>query len=63
MSKKAVVDWTREAIAYLIEIEQMWIESTPDYELDDREKEILRNKIEKVKERMDRILEAYTVRN
>jgi len=59
MNRKAVVDWTREAIGYLIEIEQIWIESTPDYELDDDKRKELKDKIEKVKKRMDKILEVY----
>ncbi len=59
MNRKAVVDWTREAIGYLIEIEQIWIESTPDYELDDDKRKELKDKIEKVKKRMDKILELY----
>ena len=59
MDRANVVDWTREAISNLIEVEQLWIESTPDYELNDHQKKKLKKKLEKTKERINRILEVY----
>ncbi|RZN14660.1 MAG: hypothetical protein EF812_04895 [Methanosarcinales archaeon] len=61
---RIVVDQTKAAINALIEVEQLWIEHTPEYHLSSRELLILKKKLElalkNVKKIYDKNLEIMT---
>ncbi len=52
---RIVVDQTKAAINALIDVEQLWIEHTPDYHLSSRELLILKKKLERTLENVKKI--------
>ncbi len=51
------VNRTKAAINALIDIEQLWIENTPDYKLSTQELVILKKRLERAMENVSRIYE------
>jgi|GEM_PF-4909383 hypothetical protein len=54
-----VVDLTRHAIKDLIDVEQIWIETAPSFELEEDREKILKKKLLKAKERIEKIYSIY----
>ena len=51
------VNRTKAAINALIDIEQLWIENTPDYKLSTQELVVLKKRLERVTENVSKIYE------
>lgn len=51
------VNRTKAAINALIDIEQLWIENTPDYKLSTQELLVLKKRLERVTENVSKIYE------
>lgn len=51
------VNRTKAAINALIDIEQLWIENTPDYKLSTQELVVLKKRLERVMENVSKIYE------
>jgi gas vesicle protein len=51
------VNRTKAAINALIDVEQLWIENTPDYNLSTQELVILKKRLERAMENVSRIYE------
>lgn len=51
------VNRTKAAINALIDIEQLWIENTPDYKLSTQDLVILKKRLERVMENVSKIYE------
>ncbi len=56
------VNRTKAAINALIDVEQLWIENTPDYKLSTQELLILKKRLERVMENVSRIYEENKVK-
>ncbi len=53
---------TKAAINALIDIEQLWIENTPDYKLSTQELVVLKKRLERAMENVSRIYEENKVK-
>ncbi len=53
---------TKAAINALIDIEQLWIENTPDYKLSTQELVILKKRLERAMENVSKIYEENKVK-
>ena len=53
---------TKAAINALIDIEQLWIENTPDYKLSTQELVVLKKRLERVTENVSKIYEENIVK-
>ncbi|MDO8728044.1 MAG: hypothetical protein Q7J35_18480 [Candidatus Methanoperedens sp.] len=56
------VNRTKAAINALIDIEQLWIENTPDYKLSTQELVVLKKRLERVTENVSKIYEENIVK-
>lgn len=56
------VNRTKAAINALIDIEQLWIENTPDYKLSTQELVVLKKRLERVTENVSKIYEENKVK-
>ncbi len=56
------VNRTKAAINALIDIEQLWIENTPDYELSTQELVVLKKRLERAMENISKIYEENKVK-
>ncbi len=56
------VNRTKAAINALIDIEQLWIENTPDYKLSTQDLVILKKRLERVMENVSKIYEENKVK-
>lgn len=56
------VNRTKAAINALIDIEQLWIENTPNYNLSTQELLVLKKRLERASENVSRIYEDNKVR-
>ncbi len=56
------VNRTKAAVNALIDIEQLWIENTPDYKLSIQDLVILKKRLERVMENVSKIYEENKVR-
>ncbi len=56
------VNRTKAAINALIDIEQLWIENTPDYKLSTQELVVLKKRLERAMENVSRIYEENKVK-
>ncbi len=56
------VNRTKAAINALIDIEQLWIENTPDYKLSTQELVVLKKRLERTMENVSRIYEENKVK-
>jgi len=56
------VNRTKAAINALIDIEQLWIENTPDYKLSMQELVVLKKRLERVTENVSKIYEENKVK-
>lgn len=56
------VNRTKAAINALIDVEQLWIENTPDYNLSTQELLVLKKRLEKAMENVSRIYEENKVK-
>jgi len=56
------VNRTKAAINALIDIEQLWIENTPDYKLSTQELVVLKKRLERAMENVSKIYEENKVK-
>ena len=56
------VNRTKAAINALIDIDQLWIENTPDYKLSMQELVVLKKRLERVTENVSKIYEENIVK-
>lgn len=56
------VNRTKAAINALIDIEQLWIENTPDYNLSTQELVVLKKRLERAMENISKIYEENKVK-
>ncbi len=56
------VNRTKAAINALIDIDQLWIENTPDYKLSTQELVVLKKRLERAMENVSRIYEENKVK-
>jgi hypothetical protein len=56
------VNRTKAAINALIDVEQLWIENTPDYNLSTQELVILKKRLERAMENISKIYEENKVK-
>lgn len=56
------VNRTKAAINALIDIEQLWIENTPDYDLSTQELVVLKKRLERAMENISKIYEENKVK-
>jgi len=56
------VNRTKAAINALIDIEQLWIENTPDYKLSTQELLVLKKRLERAMENISKIYEENKVK-
>jgi len=56
------VNRTKAAINALIDIDQLWIENTPDYKLSTQELVVLKKRLERVTENVSKIYEENKVK-
>ena len=56
------VNRTKAAINALIDIDQLWIENTPDYKLSTQELVVLKKRLERVTENVSKIYEENIVK-
>ncbi len=56
------VNRTKAAINALIDIEQLWIENTPDYNLSTQDLVVLKKRLERVMENVSKIYEENKVK-
>jgi gas vesicle protein len=56
------VNRTKAAINSLIDIEQLWIENTPDYKLSTQELVVLKKRLERAMENISKIYEENKVK-
>ncbi|MFH0904303.1 MAG: hypothetical protein V1854_03840 [Methanobacteriota archaeon] len=56
------VNRTKAAINALIDIEQLWIENTPDYKLSTQDLVVLKKRLERVTENVSKIYEENKVK-
>jgi hypothetical protein len=56
------VNRTKAAINALIDIEQLWIENTPDYKLSTQELVVLKKRLERAMENISKIYEENKVK-
>lgn len=59
---KNTVNRTKAAINALIDIEQLWIENTPDYRLSTQELVVLKKRLERVIENVSKMYEENKVK-
>jgi hypothetical protein len=56
------VNRTKAAINALIDVEQLWIENTPDYDLSTQELVVLKKRLERAMENISKIYEENKVK-
>jgi gas vesicle protein len=56
------INRTKAALNALIDIEQLWIENTPDYKLSTQDLVILKKRLERVTENVSKIYEENKVK-
>ncbi len=59
---ETTVNRTKAALNALIDIEQLWIENTPDYKLSTQDLVILKKRLERVTENVSKIYEENIVK-
>jgi hypothetical protein len=56
------INRTKAALNALIDIEQLWIENTPDYKLSTQDLVVLKKRLERVSENVSKIYEENKVK-
>ena len=56
------INRTKAALNALIDIEQLWIENTPDYKLSSQDLVVLKKRLERVAENVSKIYEENKVK-